>query len=80
MHDSATHGDALHDGAKAKSASRSAQGPCVVNRLLVLAAFLGLLAGCAARVEVGDVVHAGGKLFYDTFKAARESERRPHFD
>ena len=34
----------------------------------------------AGRIEAGDIVHASGKLIYDSLKTARESERRLYFD
>jgi ABC-type xylose transport system permease subunit len=52
----------------------------VAARVILAAVFLGLLANCAGRIETGDIVHASGKLIYDSLKTARESERRPYFD
>ncbi len=43
-------------------------------RMFLVMLICGVAAGCAD-VDTEDVVHTGGKLLYDTFKAAKDAAR-----
>ncbi len=46
--------------------------------VLVIVLAVGALGGCAAGDDARDVLHTGGKLLYDTLKAAKGSEHRDY--